>query len=109
MAISSLESAKWACGSAETYSGNSRTSSEMSDIERLSEIKCPTLVIAGENDRIRSLDEARELNDRIPNSTLRIVPQSGHMIPMEQPSELAEIVGSWLHKTIANKARGDMA
>jgi len=81
----------------------------MSDIERLSEIKCPTLVIAGENDRIRSLDEARELNDRIPNSTLRIVPQSGHMIPMEQPSELAEIVGSWLHKTIANKARGDMA
>ncbi|MBS0529010.1 MAG: alpha/beta hydrolase [Proteobacteria bacterium] len=80
-----------------------------SDIGRLSEIKCPTLVIAGENDRIRSLDEARELNDRIPNSTLRIVPQSGHMIPMEQPSELAEIVGSWLHKTIANKARGDMA
>lgn len=69
-----------------------------SDIERLSEIRCPTLVIAGENDRIRSLDEARELNDGIPNSTLRIVPQSGHMIPMEQPSLLGTMVRSWLQE-----------
>ena len=74
-----------------------------SDIERLSEIKCPTLVIAGENDRIRNLDEARELNDGIPHSTLKIVPQSGHMVPMEQPSLLGELIRSWLYQTVLQK------
>ncbi|MGB3487136.1 MAG: alpha/beta hydrolase [Xanthobacteraceae bacterium] len=71
-----------------------------SDVERLSGIHCPTLIVAGQNDLIRSLDEARELNDRIPNSTLQVVPLSGHMIPMEQPFPLADLVRLWLIKEL---------
>ncbi|MEH2595049.1 pimeloyl-ACP methyl ester carboxylesterase [Bradyrhizobium sp. AZCC 1577] len=67
-----------------------------SDVDRLGEIACPTLVVAAEDDELRSLDEARELHAGIPRSRLAIVPASGHMLPMEQPAALARLVKSWL-------------
>lgn len=59
-------------------------------------IYCPTLVIASENDTLRSLDEAHELVKEIPNSSLKIFNKSGHMIPLEQPKELAVTIIRWL-------------
>jgi pimeloyl-ACP methyl ester carboxylesterase len=69
-----------------------------SDFERLREIRCPTLIVAGEQDQIRSLDEALELHAGVPQSTLATIPASGHMIPMEQPTALAKVIRSWLHE-----------
>jgi pimeloyl-ACP methyl ester carboxylesterase len=67
-----------------------------SDFDRLREIRCPTLIVAGEQDQIRCLDEALELNVGIPRSTLVTIPVSGHMIPMEQPTALAKTIRTWL-------------
>ena len=64
-------------------------------------ICCPTLVVASENDKLRSLDEAHELVEEIPNSSLQVFTDSGHMIPLEQPRELAVTVVRWL--TMLNK------
>ena len=69
------------------------------DEERLKEIRCPTLIVAAEEDRLRTVDEALELHQGIGNSTLEIVEDSGHMIPMEQPAALAALIKSWL-KTV---------
>lgn len=63
-----------------------------------SEIRCPTLVIAGAQDALRSLDEARELCDSIPNATLEIVDDTGHMIPLEQPERLALAISEWIDR-----------
>ncbi|XSC47542.1 alpha/beta fold hydrolase [Bradyrhizobium sp. RDT10] len=52
----------------------------------------------GEDDELRSLDEANELHAGIRHSTLATVPASGHMIPMEQPAALAKVVRSWLYE-----------
>lgn len=68
------------------------------DADRLSEIACPTLIVAGSDDRLRSLDEANELHAGIAHSTLEVVQHTGHMIPMEQPAALANVVKSWLGK-----------
>ncbi|MFG3593137.1 alpha/beta fold hydrolase [Bradyrhizobium sp. RDI18] len=68
------------------------------DADRLSEIRCPTLIVAGEDDKLRSLDEARELHAGIAHSALEIIPHTGHMIPMEQPAPLAKVVRSWLNQ-----------
>jgi pimeloyl-ACP methyl ester carboxylesterase len=68
------------------------------DADRLSEIRCPTLIVAGEDDKLRSLDEANELHAGIAHSTLEIIKHTGHMIPIEQPKALAKIVRSWLGK-----------
>jgi pimeloyl-ACP methyl ester carboxylesterase len=62
----------------------------------LGAIRCPTLVIAGAQDRLRSLDEARELNDGIAGSDLSVIDGTGHMIPMEKPEELVALIAAWL-------------
>jgi len=59
------------------------------DTARLSGIQCPTLVVAGDEDLLRSPDEARELAEGIPGAQLVTVPRAGHLIPLEQPRALA--------------------
>ena len=59
-------------------------------------IACPTLVVASTHDRLRSLEEANQLVSTIPNASLRLFDGSGHMIPLEQPQELAETILGWL-------------
>ena len=63
------------------------------DTSRLSGIGCPTLVVAAAEDQLRSPQEARELADGIPGAHLAIVPNSGHLIPVEQPQALANALG----------------
>jgi len=65
------------------------------DMDLLPAIGCPTLVVAGSRDRLRSLDEARELQAGIPGATLRII-DAGHMIPMEAPEELSAALLAFL-------------
>lgn len=66
------------------------------DLDRLDTIRCPTLIVAADGDAIRSLDESRELQRGIAGAALAVIAGSGHMIPMEQPAELAAIMVPWL-------------
>ena len=66
------------------------------DLERLADLRVPTLVIAAAEDQLRSLDEARELTAGIPGAALRVIADSGHMIPIEQPAVLAREIRDWL-------------
>jgi pimeloyl-ACP methyl ester carboxylesterase len=66
------------------------------DLDQLSVIKCPTLVVAGDQDRLRSLDEVTQLQEGIPNSELAVIQDCGHMIPLEQPSLLGPLISGWV-------------
>lgn len=66
------------------------------DLARSGEIRCPTLVVAAAEDRLRSLDEAREMAAAIPGARLEIIEDSGHMIPIEAPQRLLEVIVPWL-------------
>jgi pimeloyl-ACP methyl ester carboxylesterase len=68
------------------------------DIDRLHEIRCPTLVVAASQDQLRSLEEARELQAGIPGATLEVIEDTGHMIPIEAPGRLAEVIVPWLER-----------
>lgn len=72
------------------------------DLDRSAEIRCPVLVVAAAEDRLRSLDEAREMAAAIRGATLEIVEDSGHMIPIEAPQRLLEIVVPWLEAHAAS-------
>lgn len=67
-----------------------------SDTDRLSEIHCPTLVIAAAQDQMRSGEEARELAAGIPGARLEVIDNAGHMIPLEQAQGLALLIANWL-------------
>lgn len=71
------------------------------DLDRLASIRCPTLVVAADRDALRSLDESRELRDGITGATMVVVEESGHMIPIERPVELAALVVPWLRERAA--------
>jgi pimeloyl-ACP methyl ester carboxylesterase len=66
------------------------------DLDRMGEIRCPTLVVAAAQDRLRSIDEAREMADAIPGATLAVIEDSGHMIPIEAPQALLDVIVPWL-------------
>lgn len=65
------------------------------DAARLTEITCPTLIVAGRFDRLRSRAETEELRDGIPGARLVTV-SAGHMIPVETPRELARIIRAFI-------------
>ena len=52
----------------------------------LRQITVPTLVIVGEHDVISPVAEMREMAERIPGAEFVIVPDAGHMAPLENPA-----------------------
>jgi pimeloyl-ACP methyl ester carboxylesterase len=72
------------------------TASILEDISsEVSKIDVPTLVLAGELDRLDPIEQhKREVVARIPNAQFAIVKGSGHLIPVDEPVQLAkEIAG----------------
>ena len=64
--------------------------------ERLPEIKLPTLVIAGDNDRLIPVENSRILASRIPEAELVIIKGAGHEFFIEDAEEANKIVLSFL-------------
>jgi pimeloyl-ACP methyl ester carboxylesterase len=63
---------------------------------RLAEIRCPTYVICGEQDRMTPLSQVQELARQIQGSRMDVVPQAGHMVMIEQPGTVAELLARFL-------------
>ena len=62
----------------------------------LHRLRQPTLVLAGDDDPIVPLLNARILAHRIPDARLHIVPGGGHLFLLEQPAEMATLVTRFL-------------
>ena len=65
---------------------------------RLGEIGCPTLVICGEQDRLTPMRYAQFLVDHIRDARLETIPGGGHMIMLEKPREVKEIMQRFLEQ-----------
>jgi pimeloyl-ACP methyl ester carboxylesterase len=52
----------------------------------LSRISVPTLVLVGADDVISPPEEARAMAAAIPNATLAVIPNAGHLAPLENPA-----------------------
>jgi len=66
------------------------------DLERSGEIHCPTLVVAAAQDQLRSLAEAQEMAAAIPGAELAVIDDTGHMVPIEAPRRLLDVIVPWL-------------
>jgi pimeloyl-ACP methyl ester carboxylesterase len=68
--------------------------SDMDLWEAVAGLTVPTLVIAGDRDRLTPPEHARKIVDALPRSAgLLVLEQTGHMSPLERPRELADAVG----------------
>ncbi|MGH8264828.1 MAG: alpha/beta fold hydrolase [Steroidobacteraceae bacterium] len=59
-------------------------------------ITCPTLVLCGREDAWATAAQHQEMAAQIPGSHLVIVPESGHMVSLEQPAAVTAALGDWL-------------
>ena len=62
----------------------------------LAKIGCPTLLLTGREDGWSPPARHEEMAEAIPNSRVAIIPDSGHMAPMEQPAAVAAAMREWL-------------
>lgn len=68
---------------------------EVEYVDRLSEIKVPTLIIVGEHDE-SDPKMSKEMHEKIAGSRLVILPNSGHMTFVDQPEMFLKAVGDFV-------------
>lgn len=59
-------------------------------------IKMPTLILCGAEDVMTPFKFSEYLHTQIPNSSLHILDNAGHMITLEQPREVADLLTQFL-------------
>jgi 2-succinyl-6-hydroxy-2,4-cyclohexadiene-1-carboxylate synthase len=75
--------------------------------DRLGDLACPTLLVAGYDDAKFS-DLARRRAEAIPNNELLLVHNAGHAVHLEQPAVFARLVRDFLlqHNDLIEQAEG---
>jgi pimeloyl-ACP methyl ester carboxylesterase len=62
----------------------------------LAGIRCPVLVACGTSDLLTPPECSRELAAMIPGATLELLPRCGHMLTLEQPRRVNELLLDWI-------------
>ena len=64
--------------------------------DRLPQIQCPTLVIAGKDDALINWENSRLIADRIEGARLVVLEPAGHSFWVEQPEQTSAAIGEFL-------------
>jgi pimeloyl-ACP methyl ester carboxylesterase len=64
--------------------------------EHLGALRCPVLVMCGQEDQLTPPGLAREIASLVPGAQLHMVPRCGHMLTMEQPGAVNAALLAWL-------------
>lgn len=67
-----------------------------SEAECFKNIKAQALFIAGDEDRICPPADVKKFSDLIPNSKMVIFPKAGHLLALEYPEKLAQVICDFL-------------
>ena len=65
-------------------------------LEQLCRLAMPTLVVWGERDRILPASQARAALARLPDGSLEVIPDCGHLPHVEWPERFVEALGGFL-------------
>jgi pimeloyl-ACP methyl ester carboxylesterase len=62
----------------------------------LNEIKCPTLVIVGSQDKLTPPSEAEKMSKEISNAGFEVIRNAGHLPNIEQPDDFNRVITKFL-------------
>jgi pimeloyl-ACP methyl ester carboxylesterase len=62
----------------------------------LAAIEIPTLVLVGDSDPLTPPAHSREIASGIGGSMLKVVPDCGHLSPIEQPAQVTQELADWI-------------
>jgi pimeloyl-ACP methyl ester carboxylesterase len=77
---------------AESQDGVAMIPGAMAMWHRYQELTMPVVIMAGTKDRVVNCEQARRLHGQITHSSLRLVPDVGHMLHYAVPEEVAEAI-----------------
>jgi pimeloyl-ACP methyl ester carboxylesterase len=66
-------------------------------MDRLGQIRVPTLVVNGEDDRLTPLKYGEYLAANIPGAVLKIIRGAGHLVMLEKPEEVNAVITAFVH------------
>lgn len=73
--------------------------------ECLGSVRCPVLLVWGDNDVVTPVAAARQFHAQLPDSELHILEHCGHVPMMEHPQAFARLLDDWWHRRIALPAQ----
>ena len=62
----------------------------------LAQIKCPAVIVVGEQDALTPVKVSEEMHAALAGSTLAVIPHCGHLSTMEKPDAVNKILDRWL-------------
>lgn len=65
-------------------------------VDRLAELTAPTLIVHGQGDPVVPLAWAERAGRLIPHARVAVVPNAGHVVPLEQPAAFNRLVAAFL-------------
>ena len=66
----------------------------------LASIACPSLIVAGEEDRTFPVTETEKMATAIPNSQFVVLPEVGHLAALEQPELTNKLIDSFVSDAV---------
>jgi len=73
-----------------------RSNAENNTLDRLAEIRVPTLIVQGRHDRARTPEHGALMRDRIAGAALAVIEDAGHTPQLEQPEAFYEVAVPFL-------------
>jgi pimeloyl-ACP methyl ester carboxylesterase len=70
--------------------------SKFDEKSRVPGLKMPTLIVQAMDDQVVDASHGRILRQSIPGAQIRILPETGHMVPLERPKETVEAIASFV-------------
>jgi pimeloyl-ACP methyl ester carboxylesterase len=64
--------------------------------KRIASLRAPTLIVQAMDDAVVDASHGRILRQSIPGSQIRILAETGHIVPLERPKETAEAIASFV-------------
>ena len=74
--------------------------------DALGRIRCPTLVVGAEKDRLKPVNMSRRLAEAIPGARLEIIPKAGHAVMIEAAEAVNQLLSDWMTSTHEEAAVG---
>src|SRR5271157_554513 len=66
-------------------------------MDRLSKLSLPTLIVCGSDDKMTPLHSSEFLRDHIAGACLEVVTNAGHMVMLEQPNIVSDLLVDFLN------------
>ena len=82
------------------YAASARSLWQLDLLEGLGQVRCPTLVVAGEKDCTTLPAHHQEIAQRIPGARLVVVKNASHTVPEEQSEEFTRLTVEFLNRVL---------